>query len=207
MKINLKPKTKRIFRVIIDEKTWGILPVKILQVFDISIDKEMEISSKKSQEIIIEITSYNWHKLLDYLAYRERSELECRQYLLSNYLCNDIIEQLIEKAKKLNYLNNFRFSQLYIDSLIEKNKSQREIKEKLRVKGVISGDSIEYLNEKYELLKSDIIKYNLDKLKRKYYGLNLKDKRKKMLSYMSNRGFNYYDVIDYLDGEVDDYEN
>lgn len=199
LKINLKAKTKTQFIIRIEEKTWGVLPRGILQVFLNPNDEETEITTEQFIEIRKEITKFSWNRLLDYLAYRERSVLECRNFLRSIFLDEDVINTLIEKAETFNYLKDRRFAELFMESLIEKNKSSREITNKLRIKGIENTIIEELLEQYYREKEDEIIRNNINKSILRYKRFSQKERKEKIVAYLARKGFSYYKILDSLD--------
>ena len=199
MKITLKEKSKTLFFVYFDDVAWGILPRKKLQAF-LHLDlHNIEFNENQINELIKKIKSYAWNKLLDYLSYRERSVQECYEYLKKMYLNHDLSDNLIQRAKDLNYLSNDRFAELYIESLINKGKSRSEIISKLKIKGITSATINKYLDEMYSREENNILKQMVVKAKKRFYNQPAERRREKIISYLSRKGFNYYKIINILD--------
>jgi len=114
MKINLQNKTKTIFIVSIDDEIWGILPARILRFFSIYPGQENHLPDENKTKLIREIENFNWEKLLNFLAYRERSLWECKNFLKQQLLSSSLIEELLKKAIELNFVNDERFAQIYV---------------------------------------------------------------------------------------------
>ena len=195
MKFRIKNKSKKIFIVYSEDKVWGILPEKILHFFSLDIEKEVELSKGKSRELRKQITIYAWDRLLNFLTYRERSIWECKIFLDQLYLDPEISEKLIEKAISNNFVNDERFAELFVESLIAKKKNSTEIKIKLFEKH-ISGKIInKVLAEKYSAeIEENILTENVIKTLSKYSGFSDKEKIEKCLNYLTRRGFSYYEV-------------
>jgi regulatory protein len=210
--LKLKQKNKRNYIVILDELPQGELPVsklRSLSLFgNLFATDEPEVDQKLIDEIIYEITNYAWQRLLNWLAMQERSLWECRRYLQKLSLNEDIAANLLEKAQGYNYINDERFAELYIHSLIENGKSYNEIKAKLRMKISDSELLDNWLHEHYSRLKqTDVLKSNIKKLSSRWTDLEPAKRLHKMIEYLSRRGFNYYEIKDAIASLEEEYEN
>ena len=59
------------------------------------------------------------------LSYRARSQQEIRDRLLKKGYSNDIVNQVICQLSELNYLNDSRFAELWVQSRIKNNQRGR----------------------------------------------------------------------------------
>lgn len=200
MKIQLKNKSARIVIVSLDELVWGILPRKILPAFLRATEEAVwDIDSQQGQEIKELIREHVWAKLLDYLAYRERSSAECRCWM-HNLPCHpQLIASCLEQAQTINYLNDERFAEVYTESLVERQKSEREIRQKLYEKGIESWLIDRVITEH---LDAEKIKTTAEELvTKKWHSLHMHPVRKrkeKVLQYMMRKGFKYDDVVNVI---------
>ena len=81
MKLNTIKRTKTTSIVLANEEYWGILPDKILHFYCNDQLEYFELSDEDAAKLLEEINKQSWNKLLDYLAYRERSFGECSEFL------------------------------------------------------------------------------------------------------------------------------
>ncbi len=206
LKINLKNKSKTIYIISINDKACGTLPVKDLRAFVDCTILQQDISEDNLLLLKEQIEKYSWSKFLDYLSYRERSTRECKLFLKSIYLDDVLIEDFITRVKKLKYLDDNRFAELYVESLLDKGKSKQEIRNKLREKGVNSGEVLNLLDEMYDNCKQDILKKEIEKALRRYASLSDKIKKDKIIAYLYRRGFSYHEVMEQMKikGDIDD---
>ncbi len=195
MKFRIKNKTKTIFVIQADNDIWGILPIKILHFFSLLPEKEVELSCENEAKLFSEIEKFAWDKLLNFLSFRERSIWECNNFLSQLPLKSEIAEKLISKAVSMNFVNDKRFAEIYTESLIIKEKSLTEIKNKLFVKHINKKIIDEVLKIQYSAEKKDeIIKENVKKTLSRYSRFSKKEKLEKCLNYLTRRGFSYWEV-------------
>ncbi|MCD4796499.1 MAG: RecX family transcriptional regulator [Candidatus Cloacimonetes bacterium] len=195
MKFRIKNKTKTIFVIQADNDIWGILPIKILHFFSLLPEKEVELSCENEAKLFSEIEKFAWDKLLNFFSFRERSIWECNNFLSQLPLKSEIAEKLISKAVSMNFVNDKRFAEIYTESLIIKEKSLTEIKNKLFVKHINKKIIDEVLKIQYSAEKKDeIIKENVKKTLSRYSRFSKKEKLEKCLNYLTRRGFSYWEV-------------
>jgi regulatory protein len=200
MKIRIKSKTKTIFIVYADNEIWGILPHKILQIFSIYLGKETTITNEQSKELLLEIEKFAWDKLLNFLTYRERSRWEAKNYLKQLPLKNSICEKLVTKAVTKDFINDHRFTELYIEALIEKDKNEKDIKQKLFGKHIpevmINSMLLELFTPQK---KEEVLIKNIEKALARFVQYNGRERREKILNYLSRKGFSYGEVKEKLE--------
>ena len=200
MKIRTKSKTKTIFIVYADNEIWGILSYKILQIFSIYPERETIITKEQSKELLLEIDKFAWDKLLNFLTFRERSCWEAKSYLKQLPLKNIICEKLVTKAISADFINDRRFAELYIEDLIEKSKNEKEIKQKLFEKHIPevmikSMLSLLFTPQK----KEEILIKNIEKALARFVQYRGRERREKILNYLSRKGFSYGEVKEKLE--------
>ena len=200
MKIRIKSKTKTIFIVYTDSEIWGILPLRILQIFSIYPEKETTITNKQLKELLLEIEKYAWDKLLNFLTYRERSCWEAKNYLKQLPLINRICKKLVTKAVAKNFISDYRFAELYIEDLIEKGKNEKEIKQKLFEKHIPEVMINSMLSELFTpQKKEEVLIKNIEKALARFIQYKGRERREKILNYMSRKGFSYGEVKEKLE--------
>ena len=202
MKVKTKNKTKTIFIVSIDEEIWGTLPGRVLRFFSVLPDRENDIPDIKKTEIINEIEKYNWDKLLNFLAYRERSIWECKNFLKQQFLPSNVIEKLVKKAVENNFVNDERFAEMYVQDLIAKNKNENQIRSKLISKHISENVIEKNISEKLSSNnKKEILSANFKKAINRFYNLPTEKRKEKILNYLTRKGFSYWDVKQKMDEE------
>jgi len=200
MKIRIKNKSKTISFVFANDEIWGILPNKILHLFSLNSQTQIELNHKKWRELQHEIEKFAWDKLLNFLSYQERSVRECKNYLKQLPLETTLIEKLVQKAISFNFVNDSRFAELFVESLIGKNKNVLEIKNKLFEKQIIENIISETIAKVYSKEKQDeILTINVRKALLRYSKFSDEKKIEKTLNYLTRRGFSYWEVKDKLE--------
>lgn len=199
MKIKKITRTKTTSIVLADNEYWGILPDKILHFYSHG-SAEFEINEQQTTKLLDDIKKHSWNKLLDYLAYRERSTNECKLYLSQKLsIKEDLVRELLEKAIAKNFINEVRFAELLTDELIRKAKSKTEIKSKLFAKGINETIISQIFQNKFsDKIHNNILEKNLDKARRRFSGLSEKERDEKILNYLTRKGFTYWEVKEKL---------
>jgi len=195
MKIHLKNNTKTTYIISVDNEIWGILPAKILPFFSLYPNLEKELPTSEKDKILIEIKKYSWNRLLNFLAYRERSIGECRSFLQKQFLLPQIMESLIEKALHKNFINDERFAEMYVQDLLGKNKNKTEIKTKLIGKH-ISKSLIDKVITKYftNEMEEQVLSANYNKAINRFNNIPAAVRKEKILNYLTRKGFSYWQV-------------
>ncbi|MFA7057750.1 MAG: RecX family transcriptional regulator [Candidatus Cloacimonadales bacterium] len=201
MKIQLKNKfnSKYLYEVYLDERIWGVLPLKLLKPFS----QKSEIENDEFKELRAILYSYSRDKLLNYLTQQEHSEQESRNYLKKHKFHSSIIDEIIELCLDRKYISDARLAELYVRSLIELNKSRIEISFKLKGKGVSSA-LVEYEIERQygKETNEEVIQENIDKAVKIYTGRQVKDVYSKCCSYLMRKGFFYSDFSEQLKHKI-----
>jgi len=199
MKVRKRSRSKTLAEIFIDDVIWGILPLRVLHFFLDQNQQEKELSESEISELKDKLRSYNWRKFLNYLAYKERSVRQSIFYLRKLNLHNSLIDEFIEKARRLNYLNDARFAELYVESLINKKKSYREIYNKLRINGISEDSIAELLGSMYpHELQRSLLRQEIEKQLTRISKLKIEKKREKILIKLTRKGFKYEDIRDLL---------
>lgn len=129
-------------------------------------------------------------KALWLISYRDHSEGELRQKLSKDY-GEEAVNAAIEKLMDMGYINDESFAKRYAESLTSKHLSQRQIQQKLRLKGLdrdLTAQTVEDLNldEKVEI-RTLINKKYLNKL-------SDEDNLRRTVAALQRRGFAYSDI-------------
>jgi len=129
-------------------------------------------------------------KALWLISYRDHSEGELRQKLSKDY-GEEAVNNAVERLMELGLINDEDFAKKYAESLSHKHMSQRQIKQKLRLKGIdkdLSEDAVENLclDEKDEIRA----------LINKKYIRKLSDEAdvRRTVAALQRRGFSYSDI-------------
>ncbi len=143
-----------------------------------------------------EIHAYNM--ALKHISIRMRSIKEVREYLKRKDVCDELIDIIILKLQKQDYLNDFNFAKAYTnDQLILSNKGPQKIKNELMALGV----SYDVIREVSEEIDENILKEKLSNLiekqiKIKKGSANLV--KSKIINYFTNLGYEKSMIINEL---------
>ena len=204
MKIKIKNRSKTISFVFANDEIWGILPKKILHFFSLNSQTQIELNHKKWRELQHEIEKFSWNKLLNFLSYQERSVGECKNYLKQLPLETTLIEKLVQKAISFNYVNDSRFAELFVESLIGKNKNVLEIKNKLFEKQIKENTINEIIAKVYSKEKQDeTLTINVKKALLRFSKFSDEEKIERTLNYLTRRGFQYWEVKEKLEKKIE----
>ncbi|MCM8792556.1 MAG: recombination regulator RecX [Candidatus Omnitrophica bacterium] len=124
------------------------------------------------------------------LKFRMRSENEIIQRLKRKKFSDDIIKQTLEYFKRLGLLDDWKFSQIWIEERLKKPFGLYRIKKELKQKGVSTEIIEQVLAEKRGNYQEEAIiaKVLEDKVKKIKTPLSLKDKRR-LYNWFIQRGF------------------
>lgn len=181
---------KTVYKIIINDEIWGVLTKNTLRFFMSENQIETELDSAKIKELKKEIERQAWNKLMNYLSYRERSLKECKTYLKRNFFKIEIEKVVIERASKHNFINNERYTELFVREQLNKNKSKLEVKNKLYAQNISENLIDRYLNKYYSYENErELIRKNLAKAIKKYRKFDFYKMKEKVFSYMYRKGF------------------
>lgn len=173
-----------------------------------SLSKNMELDDEFIEEILnAEEENHVYNYALNILSRSAKSEKQMIDKLKEKGYDLDLINNAIEKLKKQGYLDDQRFSEMYINSKINESKyGKRKIKEKLYEKGIareIIDEKLKVLSNEDELQRA--ISLGLKKLK----SLNEADKQKrsmKLINHLISKGFEYGIVRQAVSKLVDNFD-
>jgi len=200
MKLKTIKRTKTTSIVVAEDEYWGILPDKILHFYCKEQIEHFELSDDEAAKLLEEIKKQSWNKLLDYLAYRERSLGECDEYLSKKiFLKQELQPALLEKAISLNFINDTRFAEMFTEDLIRKSKSIVEIRNKLYQKKINQEIISEVLQKKFDSKTTiETLDANFKKAIKKFSNLTAAKRNEKVLNYLTRKGFSYWEVKERL---------
>ena len=200
MKLKTIKRTKTTSIVLANDEYWGILPDKILHFYCKEKLDYFELSDEEAGKLLEEINKQSWNKLLDYLAYRERSLGECSEFLSKKiFLKKELQSSLLEKAVSLNFINDTRFAEMLTDDLIRNTKSKVEIKNNLYAKRINENIISNILQKKFDSkIADEVLEANLNKARRRFSNLKKNERNEKILNYLTRKGFAYWEVKEKL---------
>ena len=163
--------------------------------------------SNETIEELIEKDAYvqALNKSTRFLAARARSVKEMKVYLKEKEFTEKTITSVVEKLLKEKYLNDAEFARMWVESRATFNpKGAWALRQELRQKGV--GDSeIENVLTDYD---DNQAAWNAVRKKIPLWKNLEKDKmRKKLYTFLSNRGFNYETTNDIFNKAVHEAED
>ena len=124
-----------------------------------------------------------------YLSYRPRSIYEIKKYLEKKEFDRGVIKKVITNLMEQNYLNDENFTNLYVESMVRSRpKSKFAMGFALRTKGV-NTSIIEPVLEQYE--DFDLAVKAVKPKMRIWHNFNVEKFKKKLMNFLTYRGFNY----------------
>lgn len=134
-------KAKNRYSVFIDGKFAFGLDVKIVDEYKLKVGDSFDPALHNELEKK-DRTELAYNGLLNYIAYRERCESEVQSWLFKKGFA-DLRSELIQRLKERNYLNDERFTELFIRDRVKlKQWGPARLRQEL-MKKRISRDSVE----------------------------------------------------------------
>jgi len=134
-----------------------------------------------------------WQSLIRLLRYRPRSIAEARTRLQSQGFSDEAIAQTLQRAESADLLNDSLFARLWVeDRLLNHPLSRQAIKRELLDKGIAKCTVTQIVEQLYSPEKERLLAVNLaqERFKR-YHGLDEKRRIRRMMSYLTRRGFSF----------------
>ena len=120
----------------IDGKFLLGISAELMLKLGLHIDQELsadELEQIKSEEIRQQAVE----RAINYLSFRPRSEAEVHRYLRKKETPPEIIEAVLERLKKLDYLNDRAFASFWVESREQHNpRGSQGLRSELRMKGI-----------------------------------------------------------------------
>lgn len=137
-------------------------------------------------------------KIINFAMVRPRSEREIKDYYRRKKIPESIQEELINRLKKLELLDDIKFAQWWVRQRLEfKNKSKKDISFELRQKGIDS-NTIKNILDDSEIDEVKIATELITKKLYKWQKYNEKEKKQKISQYLAGKGFGWNVVNDVL---------
>ncbi|MCD4651040.1 MAG: RecX family transcriptional regulator [Candidatus Cloacimonetes bacterium] len=194
--IRLQPRNKTQLFVEADDHIIGVVSRSSVKPY-ISGEGEQVLNNRLLPELKQMIESFTWDRLLNYLARREHTEAECRQYLTRYRTSGEIAEKLLQKALKMRYVSDERAAEMFISAMVRQAKPEVVIRGKLHEKG-ISEPIIESAIARF-LTRETVNELCLNAVRkavRRFRQLPESEKFDKIMTALYRQGFDYYDVKD-----------
>lgn len=163
----------------------------------------LKVNQELSQEEINEIIKKGefqkcLDKIINFAMIRPRSEREIKDYYRRKKTPESIQEELINRLKKLELLNDIKFAQWWVRQRLEfKNKSKKDITFELRQKGIDS-NTIKNILDDSQIDEVKIATELITKKLYKWQKYNEKEKKQKISQYLAGKGFGWNVVNDVL---------
>lgn len=202
MKVQISSRNKTTSLIRKEDQVWGILPNKILHFFSLRPGQEVQLNAETADNLAKELEKYAWQRLLQFLAYRERSKLEVLRFLKNLPVADTVATYIVSKAEELHYLDDGRCAEILISEMMEQGKSKAEIRGKIFQKGIEKKIASIILDQLYTYDQSrKLLKQALEKAEQRYRSGNPVEDKKKILSYLYRKGFAVSEISDLMEKE------
>ncbi len=191
---SIKEKNKNNSILVIDDKEYILSTDIVVEYFlfkgkEINIDTLNEIISLNDEYLM-------FNKMKNYLLRYQANEKKIRMKLIDNNISFNSTNNIIERLKKIGLLNDDKFIDSFISSLIRKGNGENLIRQKLFDKG--------FENNLISLKLKDIRCDEYYEALNKMYNKALKNykedegyqKVQKVKKYLLSRGYTYQDIND-----------
>ena len=99
-----------------------------------------------------------WDRAVGLLSRREHSEKELRAKLLRKGGAQDTIAQVIQDLKQRDYLSDQRFTDMFVQSRMERGDGPLKIRHQLESRGVAESTINQYLNQSDQVWEDILLK-------------------------------------------------
>ncbi len=154
----------------------------------------LQVGQELSEEKIRQLTQAEaeekaYQRALNFLSYRPRAEAEIRRNLRKHDTPEELIETVLERLRRNRLVDDEAFARAWVENRCEfRPRGRRALRSELRQKGLED----QVIAEALEELDEENLAYKAAKQKaRAYRQLEWPEFRKKMLGFLSRRGFNY----------------
>ncbi len=192
---DIKQQVKRQDRysVFIDDKYSFSLSENELMQSGIRLNKEYT-EAKLEQLKQTAVLDKAYMRSLDMLSRRARSEWELRDYLRRKDYEPEVIDQIITRLKKSQYIDDYNFAKVWVDNRrLLKATSKRKLSQELKQKRVEQSVIDEVLEED----DTDELTVIRELIVKKRTQSRYQDDQK-LIAYLLRQGFSYGDVKDAL---------
>ncbi len=149
---------------------------------ELSEEKIKELKAKDEVEIALQ-------RALNFLSYRARSEKEVRRNLIKHETAEPAIEEVIERLRRSNLVNDEEFAALWVENRSEfRPRGRRALSSELWQKG-LTNEAIEKALQGLD--EEQLARKAAFKQARKYQRYEWQEFRKKMSGFLARKGFNY----------------
>lgn len=133
-----------------------------------------------------------FNKAIKFLSFRNRSVKEINDYLKKKGFFENEINETIEKLIEFKFIDDTKFSELFIRNRQLKGRSKKMISYELKIKGI----NREIIEESLEFSQNDLktAKEYIEKRLHQFERFTSEEKSRKIISRLRSRGYNW-DVI------------
>lgn len=209
-KIEYQKKNKDRFNIYLDDSYAFAVDMNVMIKYPLA--KNMELDDDFISEILTaeeEMNAYNY--AVNLLSRAPKSEKELKVKMQDKGYDVIFIENVIKKLREQRYIDDERYSEMFISSKINISKDgRRKIKEALYNKGInkeIIDEKLSSVSEEEEIERAFLL------AKKKLASMKEEDTRKKTLklsNYLINKGFEYSTVkkvvSSLLKGDFDEFD-
>ncbi len=161
------------------------------------VDSSCKLFAVNDKEITYQIVL---NKLMHFCNYKERCESEVREKIIKLQRDENWEGKIIGFLKSHSYLDNSRYVNSFIESKIKYNKwGERKIIYELLKKGFSFDEIDKIITSKKEMFNENLLQVLNQKLKTYKIPLNTFDKRAKLFRYAYSKGYETFEINQYLD--------
>jgi len=180
--------------VSLDNEIWGVLDIRTLRSM-YPFACELDLDEAQEQEIMKLLESRVWWLLGEYQAKAEHSEQQCREYLTRKEFHGSLIEKAITIAKDKKYIDDARFAEILIRSLLDRGKSKRYIIQKLFTHRIPESLYLPLLSDAIDPEYSrNALREMIEKLRHQYRELPPFKQKEKVFASLYRKGFDLEDI-------------
>jgi regulatory protein len=193
-------KNKDRVNVYLDDKFGFGIDLDNFVLLHLKVDQEL---TEKEIEDIVKKAEYQktLDKLLRFAMVRPRSEKEVRDYFRRKKVHESMHEQLFEKLKHLELIDDEKFAKWWVEQRQAfKPKSLRILNLELRIKG-IEQETIKQVLGETVIDEEKLARELIEKKAYKWKNLEPRIARQKMSQYLSGKGFGW-DVVEKVISKV-----
>lgn len=193
MKLIPSKNKKKFFKIFIEEEFIGSIPEKLLppEYFILSDDECPEEFIKMVKRWVYDNGKNN---LLDYLSKMERTVFDSKNYLRKWDVPENIINIIVQEAQDKKWLSDERFARFYTEEAIICGRSPLDVKFKLAQKKINQDIIHRVVDELFTSeTKTELIENYIEKLIKRYTGLEKNKIFEKIATTLYRKGFQYND--------------
>ncbi|MDF2700333.1 MAG: recX [Haloplasmataceae bacterium] len=145
-----------------------------------------------------ELVNYSkiYSSTLNFISFKMRSEKEVIEYLTEKHSSEKQITEMIEKLKKLNYINDQIYSDAYVIYQFDSNKKGvKVIQDELLKKGI----ELPFINKSLDYIKPEMVINNINQLINYYLKVSknktIRKLKENLLRNLIVKGYEYEDIV------------